>query len=68
MLEVDREAGAAPRAARGQFPGAGRSFPTRAHTFNVGYFDFPVIDNTRLANGLRCAVTLTNSSPDAAPI
>lgn len=34
---------------------------TRA-TFNVGYFDFPVIDNTRLANGLRCAVTLTNLS------
>jgi hypothetical protein len=34
---------------------------TRA-TFNVGYFDFPVIDNTRLSNGLRCAVTLTNFS------
>jgi hypothetical protein len=38
---------------------------TRA-TFNVGYFDFPVIDNTRLANGLRCAVTLTNFSKGAA--
>jgi hypothetical protein len=38
---------------------------TRA-TFNVGYFDFPVIDNTRLSNGLRCAVTLTNFSPGAA--
>jgi hypothetical protein len=38
---------------------------TRA-TFNVGYFDFPVIDNTRLTNGLRCAVTLTNYSKDAA--
>lgn len=30
---------------------------TRA-TFDVGWFDFPMIDNTRLANGLRCAVTL----------
>ncbi len=40
---------------------------TRA-TFNVGFFDFPVIDNTRLANGLRCAVTLTNFSNDAADL
>ena len=30
---------------------------TRA-TFDVGFFDFPVIDNTRLANGVRCSVTL----------
>jgi len=34
---------------------------TRA-TFDVSYFDFPMIDNTRLANGLRCAVVLTNFS------
>jgi hypothetical protein len=27
-------------------------------TFDVGFFDFPMIDNTRLSNGLRCAVTL----------
>jgi hypothetical protein len=40
---------------------------TRA-TFAVGYFDFPVIDNTRLANGVRCAVTLANLSPDAADL
>jgi hypothetical protein len=30
---------------------------TRA-TFDVGWFDFPMIDNTRLSNGLRCSVTL----------
>jgi hypothetical protein len=29
-------------------------------TFDVGYFDFPIIDNTRLPNGWRCAVALTN--------
>ena len=34
---------------------------TRAE-FDVSYFDFPMIDNTRLANGLRCAVTLANFS------
>ncbi len=31
---------------------------TRAQ-FDVGFFDFPLIDNTRLANGQRCAVTMT---------
>jgi hypothetical protein len=40
---------------------------TRAQ-FDVGFFDFPMIDNTRLANGLRCAVTLANFSPDAADL
>ncbi|HZN02482.1 MAG TPA: hypothetical protein VFD06_02730 [Candidatus Polarisedimenticolia bacterium] len=28
-------------------------------TFQVGFYDFPLIDNTRLANGMRCAVTLS---------
>ncbi len=40
---------------------------TRA-TFNVGWFDFPMIDNTRLANGLRCAVTLSAFSPSIADV
>lgn len=30
--------------------------------FTVGFFDFPIIDNTRLPNGMRCAVTLANFS------
>ena len=33
--------------------------------FNVGYFDFPMIDNTGLANGLRCAVTLGALTPES---
>ncbi len=40
---------------------------TRA-TFDVGWFDFPMIDNTRLANGLRCAVTLSAFSPSSADL
>jgi hypothetical protein len=32
---------------------------TRA-TFEVSWFDFPMIDNIRLPNGQRCAVTLAN--------
>jgi hypothetical protein len=49
-----------------KFPGSHPELPDTRATFNVGYFDFPVIDNTRLANGLRCAVTLANFSPGAA--
>jgi hypothetical protein len=40
---------------------------TRA-TFEASYFDFPMIDNTRLSNGLRCAVALGNFSPDGADL
>ena len=40
--------------------------PDSRAEFTVGYFDFPVIDNTRLANGMRCAVTLANFAPKAA--
>ncbi|HZE89069.1 MAG TPA: hypothetical protein VE404_05945 [Verrucomicrobiae bacterium] len=36
--------------------------------FYVGWYDFPMIDNTRLANGLRCAVTLSNFSPAMADV
>jgi hypothetical protein len=44
--------------------GAAVGSDTRA-TFDVGFFDFPIIDNTRLANGLRCAVTLSALPPRA---
>jgi hypothetical protein len=40
---------------------------TRAE-FYLGWYDFPMIDNTRLGNGLRCAVTLSNFSPAMADI
>lgn len=40
---------------------------TRAE-FYLGWYDFPMIDNTRLANGLRCAVTLSNFSPAMADL
>ena len=40
---------------------------TRA-TFDVGFYDFPMIDNTRLANGNCCAVTLSNYSDFAADL
>lgn len=37
-------------------------------TFEVGFYDFPMIDNTRLANGLRCAVTLAAFSAQSADL
>ena len=37
-------------------------------TFDVGFYDFPMIDNTRLANGLRCAVTLAAFSQASADL
>ena len=40
---------------------------TRAE-FYVGWYDFPMIDNTRLTNGLRCAVTMSNFSPSMADL
>lgn len=43
------------------------SADTRAE-FYLGWYDFPMIDNTRLANGLRCAVTLSNFSPSMADV
>ena len=52
----------APRSTDGEEP-----IDTRA-VFDVSYFDFPMIDNTRLANGLRCAVTLAAFSPQSADL
>jgi hypothetical protein len=40
-------------------PGGGPELTESRATFQVGFYDFPLIDNTRLANGLRCAVTLS---------
>src|SRR4029434_2548345 len=35
---------------------------TKTATFTVSYFDFPMIDNTRLPGGSRCAIVLNNLS------
>lgn len=37
-------------------------------TFWVGFFDFPVIDNTRLAHGQRCAIAFNDFKPTRAHI
>ena len=35
-------------------------------TFNVGFFDFPMLDNVRLPQGLRCAIVLNEFAKDNA--
>ncbi len=41
---------------------------TKLATFSVSYFDFPMIDNTRLVGGQRCAVVLNNMSDQSADL
>lgn len=47
-------------------PALGRQ--TRVATFDVSYFDFPMIDNTRLVGGQRCSVVLNSISDQSADI
>jgi hypothetical protein len=41
---------------------------TKTATFTVSYFDFPMIDNTRLTGGDRCAIVLNGFSSYSADI
>jgi hypothetical protein len=41
---------------------------TKVATFGVSYFDFPMIDNTRLLSGQRCSVVLNSISDQSADI
>ncbi|HZM17357.1 MAG TPA: hypothetical protein VFE28_15260 [Candidatus Krumholzibacteria bacterium] len=41
---------------------------TKTATFVVSFFDFPMIDNTRLAHGQRCAIILNGFSEQAADV
>jgi hypothetical protein len=41
---------------------------TKTATFTLSYFDFPMIDNTRLARGQRCALVLNSFSDQSADV
>jgi hypothetical protein len=41
---------------------------TKVATFTVSFFDFPMIDNLRIANGQRLALVLTNFSDQSADL
>lgn len=44
------------------------ALPDSRAQFTVGFYDFPVIDNTRLPTGVRCASTLANFSTMSADV
>jgi hypothetical protein len=68
VLRVDRDQRQLTVRLEVRSPEGASQLPDARASFTVGFFDFPVIDNTRLANGMRCAVTLANFSNDAADL
>ena len=44
-------------------PGTDEQVSDQYSTFWVGFFDFPMIDNTRLSEGRRCAIVLRRFDP-----
>jgi hypothetical protein len=68
VLKVDKEQQQLTVRLEVRSAAGGQELPDSRASFSVGFFDFPIIDNTRLANGMRCAVTLANFSPAAADL
>lgn len=59
VLEVDRRQQQLMVRLTVSAPDGGAELTDSRAMFSVGFYDFPLIDNTRLANGLRCAVTMS---------
>jgi hypothetical protein len=68
VLKVDKEQQQLTVRLEVRSPQGREDLPDSRASFTVGFFDFPIIDNTRLANGMRCAVTMANFSPAAADL
>ena len=68
VIKVDLEQQQLSVRMRVTAPDGGTTLPDSRANFTVGFYDFPVIDNTRLPTGVRCAATLANFSPVAADI
>jgi hypothetical protein len=68
VLKVDAEQQQLTVRVRITAPDGSGELPDSRANFTVGFYDFPIIDNTRLPSGVRCAVTLSNFSPVAADL
>jgi hypothetical protein len=68
VLKVDPEQQQLTVRLRVAAPDGGSAVPASRANFTVGFYDFPVIDNTRLPSGVRCALTLANISPVSADV
>jgi hypothetical protein len=68
VLGVDREGREIRLGLNIETPDPEQGRQTKVATFRVSYFDFPMIDNTRLVGGQRCSVVLNNMSEQSADI
>jgi hypothetical protein len=68
ILGVDRENREIRIGLNIETPDSALGRQTKVATFGVSYFDFPMIDNTRLVGGQRCSVVLNSISDQSADI
>ncbi len=68
VLSVDRESREIRLSLSIETPDSEMGRQTKVATFGVTFFDFPMIDNTRLADGQRCAVVLNSFSEQSADL
>jgi hypothetical protein len=68
VLAVDRESREIKLGLGIETPDPELGRQAKVATFTVSYFDFPMIDNTRLGAGQRCSVVLNNMSDVSADI
>jgi hypothetical protein len=68
IVHVDKENREVTVSASIETPDPAQGRQTKVATFTVSFFDFPMIDNLRLARGQRCALVLTNFSDHSADI
>ena len=68
ILKVDKKAREFEVGLTLETPDPEQGRQTKTANFTVGYFDFPMIDNTRLDRGQRCAVVLNNFSDQSADL
>ncbi len=68
VLGVDRETREIEIGLSIESPDPEQGRQTKVAAFGVSYFDFPMIDNTRLVGGQRCSVVLNSISEHSADI
>jgi hypothetical protein len=68
ILSVDRKNREIEVALTLETPDPQQGRQTKMANFTVSYFDFPMIDNTRLDKGQRCAVVLNSFSDQSADL
>jgi hypothetical protein len=68
VLDLDRENREIRIGLNIETPDPEQGRQTKVAMFGVSYFDFPMIDNTRLPGGQRCSVVLNNISDQSADI